>query len=206
MTAKAWKRLADKLVARRVELGYANRAEWFRHLDIDDRSGPRRGIEGIEAARRTNYSPSTRAQIEHWYGWGTGSIDLVLGGGEPLVLIPVDRPSHAASITSLADVQRSVQDEVSVDAAIRSIRDLLGLAAEAVDTYDRALMLMSADHGINVLLDKIDGRRIIASGARQRADSARDRSAQAETKHPPALAQAANQPGEPALSPDEELP
>lgn len=74
-----WKRLAQLLIARRVELGYHQRADWVRHLGVKQP----RTIEDFEKARRTNYRPSTIALIERYYGWEPGSIDAVLAGGDP---------------------------------------------------------------------------------------------------------------------------
>lgn len=79
VNTEPWQRLAQLLIARRVELGYHQRADWVRHLGVKQP----RTIEDFEKARRTNYRPSTIALMERYYAWESGSIDAVLAGGEP---------------------------------------------------------------------------------------------------------------------------
>jgi hypothetical protein len=76
-----WTRLAEHLIARRVELGHPRRPSFYREHEMS--SGQQRTIEDIENARRTNYAPSTRAWVEQVYRWQVGSIRSVLAGGDP---------------------------------------------------------------------------------------------------------------------------
>lgn len=79
--ADAWRRLGDLLLARRVELGWRRRAPFARHLGLThDRT-----LADIELARRRNFDRPTLLFIERAYGWGEGSIQRVLAGGEPTV-------------------------------------------------------------------------------------------------------------------------
>jgi hypothetical protein len=74
-----WVRLGQLLVARRVELGYRTRAAFARHHGLSHD----RGISAIENAERKNFSPATIASLELQYEWEPGSIEAVLGGGDP---------------------------------------------------------------------------------------------------------------------------
>ncbi len=81
-TNQDWVRLGRLLTARRIALGYPVRSKFAQAR----KQSHSRTISDIENAKRTNFEPGTLALIEQLYGWGTGSIDAVLKGGEPTVL------------------------------------------------------------------------------------------------------------------------
>ena len=78
MAGTEWKRLADRLVSRRVELGMTTAKSFADKADLTTRV-----IGDLENARRTNYGAGTKAQIENALRWGPGSVDAILAGGEP---------------------------------------------------------------------------------------------------------------------------
>ncbi len=76
MPAEDWRRLADYVVARRVELGMRDRRALAVATGITDRT-----LGKLENGQRV--SASTLAVIENELGWAPGSARHVLAGGEP---------------------------------------------------------------------------------------------------------------------------
>jgi transcriptional regulator with XRE-family HTH domain len=76
MPGEDWRRLADYVVARRVELGMRDRRALAAATGITDRT-----LGKLENGQRV--SPSTLAVIENELGWAPGSGRRVLAGGEP---------------------------------------------------------------------------------------------------------------------------
>lgn len=74
-----WRRLADYVVARRVELGMRDRRSLAAATRVTDRT-----LGKLENGQRV--SPSTLAVIENAFGWAPGSCRRILAGGEPVVL------------------------------------------------------------------------------------------------------------------------
>lgn len=79
-----WQRLADKMIARRTELGFRQRKDFAEHCGLKSV----RPIDDFENVRRTNYKKKTLARAEEWYQWAPGSIETVLDGGDPSPLEP----------------------------------------------------------------------------------------------------------------------
>jgi hypothetical protein len=75
----AWRRLGELLVQRRVDLGFRDREAFARARGL----AHSRILFDLENARRTNYSTSTRAEVERIYDWEHGSLQAVLDGGTP---------------------------------------------------------------------------------------------------------------------------
>lgn len=97
-----WQRLADLLIARRVELNDAwrNRQQFCR-----DTGAEYRIVHDVENAKRANYSGSTLALIERAYRWQPGSIRAVLEGGDPTPVNPTARIAGVwASTAPVANV------------------------------------------------------------------------------------------------------
>jgi hypothetical protein len=85
---RAWRRLGELLMARRVELGFPIRSAFAKHLGMShDRT-----LADLENARRRNFDQTTLLFVERGYGWGSGSIRAVLAGGEPSVTEENPRP------------------------------------------------------------------------------------------------------------------
>jgi transcriptional regulator with XRE-family HTH domain len=76
MPGEDWHRLADYIVARRVELGMRDRRALAAATGVTDRT-----LGKLENGQRV--SPSTLAVIENELGWTPGSGRRVLAGGEP---------------------------------------------------------------------------------------------------------------------------
>jgi transcriptional regulator with XRE-family HTH domain len=76
MLGEDWRRLADYVVARRVELGMRDRRALAAATGITDRT-----LGKLENGQRV--SASTLAVIENELGWTPGSARHVLAGGEP---------------------------------------------------------------------------------------------------------------------------
>ena len=78
MAAEDWLRLADYIVARRVELGMRDRRAFAEATGVTERT-----LGKLENGQRV--SPSTLGMVENRLGWGPGSCRRILEGGEPNV-------------------------------------------------------------------------------------------------------------------------
>jgi transcriptional regulator with XRE-family HTH domain len=76
MPGEDWRRLADYIVARRVELGMRDRRALAAATGITDRT-----LGKLENGQRV--SASTLAVLENELGWAPGSARRILAGGEP---------------------------------------------------------------------------------------------------------------------------
>ena len=78
MITEDWHRLADYVVARRVELGMRDRRALAAATGITDRT-----LGKLENGQRV--SASTLGVIENVLGWAPGSCRRIMAGGEPAV-------------------------------------------------------------------------------------------------------------------------
>ena len=79
MASEDWSRLADYVVARRVELGMRDRRALAAATGVTDRT-----LGKLENGRRV--SASTLGVIENHLSWTPGSCRRILAGGEPTVV------------------------------------------------------------------------------------------------------------------------
>lgn len=76
MASEDWRRLADYVVARRVELGMRDRRALAEATGVTERT-----LGKLENGQRI--SPSTLAMVENRLSWAPGSCRRILAGGEP---------------------------------------------------------------------------------------------------------------------------
>ena len=76
MAAEDWRRLADYVVARRVELHMMDRRAFAAATGVTDRT-----LGKLENGQRV--SASTLGAVENQLGWAPGSCRRILAGGEP---------------------------------------------------------------------------------------------------------------------------
>ena len=81
MTGEDWQRLADYVVARRVELGMRDRRALAEATGVTERT-----LGKLENGQHV--SPSTLGMVENRLGWTPGSCRRILAGGEPKVGSP----------------------------------------------------------------------------------------------------------------------
>jgi hypothetical protein len=81
MAGEDWRRLADYVVARRVELGMRDRRAFAEATGVTERT-----LGKLENGQRV--SPSTLGMVENRLGWAPGSCRRILAGGEPSVGSP----------------------------------------------------------------------------------------------------------------------
>jgi transcriptional regulator with XRE-family HTH domain len=91
-----WRRLADAVVARRVEMGMRTRQALAEALQMSARN-----LGDIEKARRTSYDPATLARLEQVLRWEPGSVDAVLAGGDPKPALEMRQQDLAVDPRSL---------------------------------------------------------------------------------------------------------
>jgi hypothetical protein len=76
MAGEDWQRLADYVVARRVELGMRDRRALAEATGVTERT-----LGKLENGQHV--SPSTLGMVENRLGWAPGSCRRILTGGEP---------------------------------------------------------------------------------------------------------------------------
>ena len=77
MSGEDWRRLADYVVARRVELHMRDRRAFAEATGVTDRT-----LGKLENGQRV--SPSTLGMVENQLAWAPGSCRRILAGGEPV--------------------------------------------------------------------------------------------------------------------------
>jgi hypothetical protein len=130
---QAWRRLADLLIQRRVDIDadYRNRKTFCAERGVDYRV-----ISDLEGARRTNFSRPVVAQIENAYALAAGNLQRILAGGdvEPLGGVADTRPPRAPAASpglrivdyddSRFALEVEVDTSVSMDEALAALGDL----------------------------------------------------------------------------------
>jgi len=81
MAGEDWWRLADYVIARRVELGMRDRRALAEASGVTERT-----LGKLENGQHV--SPSTLGMVENRLGWAPGSCRRILSGGEPNVGAP----------------------------------------------------------------------------------------------------------------------
>jgi Helix-turn-helix len=81
MAGEDWWRLADYVIARRVELGMRDRRALAEASGVTERT-----LGKLENGQ--SVSPSTLGMVENRLGWAPGSCRRILAGGEPIVGTP----------------------------------------------------------------------------------------------------------------------
>jgi hypothetical protein len=99
---EAWLRLGRMLERRRGELGYGfrQRARFARECGSGKISV--KTISRLEKGERDSYPESTVGTVETMYQWAPGSIESVLGGGEPNPLLMTPPPGRNPITTEYA--------------------------------------------------------------------------------------------------------
>src|ERR1700739_4222053 len=121
--------LGHHIVSRRVALGYRNRTDFADSLQFTVRT-----LSDIENGVR-KASPGTYAMLENKLGWAPGSIDAILGGGEPkelVVKLRRDSPEprhHSYTTDALA---RASTEELLLELR----RRLIGPRSRRRETWD----------------------------------------------------------------------
>ena len=97
---EAWRRLGRMLERRRGELGYGFRQRARFAKEQGNGKISVKTISRLEKGERDSYPESTVGAVEAMYQWTPGSVELVLGGGEPSAL-PAGTQRAVNPITSL---------------------------------------------------------------------------------------------------------
>ncbi|MEV0382297.1 hypothetical protein [Nonomuraea sp. NPDC050643] len=107
-THKAWTRLGELLLGRRVELDvrYRNRRTFAAEVGLDYRV-----LYDIESARRTNFSDTTKRAIEQAYRLKAGNLDQVLQGGDLDPSEPILNADRSQPPATLPEPERVYEDD-----------------------------------------------------------------------------------------------
>ena len=110
-------RLGHHVVSRRVALGYRNRTDLADSLPFTVRT-----LADIEQGVR-KASPGTYAMLENRLAWAPGSIDTVLGGGEPKeTVVELRRPTSGPLTHTARDaLSRAATEELLLELRRRII-------------------------------------------------------------------------------------
>ena len=92
MAGEDWQRLADYVVARRVELGMRDRRAFAEATGVTERT-----LGKLETGQHV--SASTLGMVENKLGWAPGSCRRILAGGEPKVGQPDPGPAEYEDAT-----------------------------------------------------------------------------------------------------------
>jgi transcriptional regulator with XRE-family HTH domain len=133
-----WARVAEQVKVRREDLGLTQRQVAIAAGTTD------RYISAIERAERDTYQQKTLRAIARALGWQSGSIDLILAGGDPV---------PAAEVTAT----RTIEERVTALEA--ELAELWALVETSVVRHDPELLDQ---------LSRREGRRPAGAG-RQRA-------------------------------------
>lgn len=117
-------RLAEHVVARRVQLGYQRRPAFVEAAGISLRT-----LGDIENGRRDRYDPATIASIEHALKWATGSVNRILAGDDPIELRTDNDKTPEADDPLLLQVMR--RDDITDEQKRRIVQILLDEKARA---------------------------------------------------------------------------
>lgn len=150
--SKAWERLGQMLVRRRVELDprYARSLQVF----ADERHINYRLAWDIEGARRVNYTRASLALVELAYGLEHGSVEEALAGGSfRLSEMPASRDRATdPSYRAILDAEGLTEGE-KLD-AIAAIEDRRRRLAEAGFTERQQEALRRAPGAYKTLMDR----------------------------------------------------
>lgn len=135
MTGPEWKRLAELVISRRAELGMKTTKALAEAAGLTPRM-----VGDIENARRVNYSAGARAQIENALKWRPGSIDNILSGGEPQILIATLGTPVPTEVDRAPSILRLVQSAVELRTAVENDDGASDAVAEAAGrVYEAAV-------------------------------------------------------------------
>lgn len=126
-------RLGQLVVARRIQLGMRTSVALAEVAGLTPRV-----ISDLELGRRSNFSASTKAQIEGALKWHTGSIDDALKGGEP-------RPIRGARLSGLLQT-RSDDNPDSGANSLPALAERRERIREGVDAHRKLFSEMLAEY------------------------------------------------------------
>jgi hypothetical protein len=133
MPTEDWRRLADLLVARRVQLGYLRRAQLLRAKNAGHFE---RIALDVENAKRNNYDKASIAMVERIYGWQPGSVRAVLTGGEPVTADETVRGDDEDAFVAEAGEE---PEAVSNAEVLEEIKDMRRVYDQRFDSIERRL-------------------------------------------------------------------
>lgn len=123
-----WGRLGKAIRERRVELGHKSREAFARHTGISPRL-----LNDLELGKRTSYDQSTFVRLEQALEWRSGSVNVVLAGGTPL--LPADPTDDVAFV--IGNIERSDLPDAPKQALLRYARRVQQRQRQARDELSR---------------------------------------------------------------------
>jgi len=135
MDRHALERLGHHIVSRRVALGYRNRTDLAESLQFTVRT-----LSDIEHGVR-KASPGTYAMLENKLAWAPGSIDNILGGGDPIELVVKQRPTpthraHGYTGATFGDNSDALSRAPTEDLLLELRRRIVRSRPRRRDTWD----------------------------------------------------------------------
>jgi hypothetical protein len=110
-----WQRLGNRIIARRVALGYRTREALTDDADISPRT-----LGDLEIGRRAKYHPNTIAVLEQALRWAPGSVDQILAGGDATELPTQVGGGSGGAVAMTA--RSNLGDRTTDEAVVRVMR------------------------------------------------------------------------------------
>lgn len=106
-TGGGWAAVADAVASRRTALGYSSQRAFAEAHPFSERT-----VSAIESHERHSYARATISHLERALRWAPGSVDRVLGGGDPIEQPPETSPPLPTQGEPLWD-SRSAADQAA---------------------------------------------------------------------------------------------
>ena len=136
-TQEDWKRLGLVITEARIRRGFSTAKELAEAVTVTPRV-----IGDLENGRRDNYSAATMINLERVLGWESGSVYMVLGGGQPVQRISREKPERSVlqrESEHVARVHLELSQESS-DELVRGIQQRVDELRRRVESADRLLI------------------------------------------------------------------
>lgn len=134
------KRLGQEVIARRTELGMTT----TKALADKAKLSPRM-LGDVENGRRQNFSAGAKAQIEHALDWMYGSIDDVLAGAHPTVVVSQPRTPRQGGTSIQVDLTAIPGDALLEELRRRMRSDLEYLSSKPVGRWTGLIELVERE-------------------------------------------------------------
>jgi hypothetical protein len=130
-----WRKLADEVIRRRVELGHDTRASFIAASGISART-----MGDIETARRDSYDRATLARLEKALGWEPGHLaELLRGEAHPTTTVEVTTIREADVAADFATLKGLMMWVAIDDSPLALMLELSGL--DTMDMWEVVKMI-----------------------------------------------------------------
>ncbi|MEU4558495.1 hypothetical protein AB0F72_08895 [Actinoplanes sp. NPDC023936] len=115
VSSKDWVGLGQRVVSRRVELGYTTREAFAQVAGISSRL-----LGDLENGKRESYDTSTYAKLHQTLRWPIGSIPAILAGAKPFEEVDESKRRESPAYNGLRQLQEEARGAFR-DAAVKAL-------------------------------------------------------------------------------------